>query len=89
MIIQGAQSIGAGGIANTDFLGKCGDGGIAPAIIVTEGVENVEGILGLLAIVEGTELESQERTNFTNSGGELLIGSVEINTGDFDGACGG
>ncbi len=78
MLLQRAHGIYAGGIAHTDFLGKSGKGSGAPAVVVTQGVEDVEGVLGLLTVTEGAELEREEGADFADAGKELLICSVEV-----------
>ncbi|MEI6178416.1 MAG: hypothetical protein WCS43_16110 [Verrucomicrobiota bacterium] len=87
MFVEGVQSIAAGGIANTNFFGKGGNCRIRAAIIMQDGVENIEGVLGLLAITKGAELEREKRTDFAYTGSKFLLSTVQIETFDSDTSC--
>ena len=68
--LQGKKRVRAGGIAPTDFFSKSGDGGRDAAIIVAERVEDIKGVLRLLAVEEGAQLQSEEGPDLADTGAD-------------------
>lgn len=78
MFVEGLEGVGTGGIAKADFFGECGYGSIQASIVMQDGVENIEGILGLLTVTEGPEFEREKGTDFAYTGSEFLLGTVQV-----------